>query len=388
MTQSKSEQKDGFQKRGKFWSYRYRVPDPLTGKKKEVRVSGFLTKEEAKADRAVKVVEAENGKFVKRSTLTVAEHFEEWLEFRIASGKIKLSAIGQYRYILNHYILPKFGVIALRDLNAQLIQSTLIQLAKSGKKDGGALSKSSLRIIGLTLSQGLNRAVTQKRISSSPMNEVEIPSGHSKKVEALSMDYIKALLTTTEKIDHRLRALFYLAINTGARRGELCALRWSDFNPSEGEITISKTRGMVNGEILEFDSTKSKRGMRTIQLDQETVIQLLAHKAREGLERDLIGEGWRETGYIFTQENGDPIYPTTPSALFKTLAKRAGLSPAPFHALRHTHATELLRSGRPAYLVAERLGDTVQTVLDTYAHANKEDGRKSAETFAEIVQSA
>ena len=60
MTQSKSEQKDGFQKRGKFWSYRYRVPDPLTGKKKEVRVSGFLTKEEAKADRAVKVVEAEN----------------------------------------------------------------------------------------------------------------------------------------------------------------------------------------------------------------------------------------------------------------------------------------------------------------------------------------
>ena len=49
MTQSKSEQKDGFQKRGKFWSYRYRVPDPLTGKKKEVRVSGFLTKEEAKA---------------------------------------------------------------------------------------------------------------------------------------------------------------------------------------------------------------------------------------------------------------------------------------------------------------------------------------------------
>ena len=162
----------------------------------------------------------------------------------------------------------------------------------------------------------------------------------------------------------------------------------SDFNASQSEITISKTRGMVNGEILEFDSTKSKRGMRTIQLDQETVIQLLAHKAREGLERDLIGEGWRDTGYIFTQEDGEPIYPTTAYAVFQTLAKRAGLSPAPFHALRHTHATELLRSGRPAYLVAERLGDTVQTVLDTYAHSNKEDGQKSAETFAEIVQSA
>jgi len=50
-------QKDGFQKRGKFWSYRMRTPDPLTGKTKEVRFSGFLTKAEALTDRKIREAE-------------------------------------------------------------------------------------------------------------------------------------------------------------------------------------------------------------------------------------------------------------------------------------------------------------------------------------------
>jgi integrase len=65
-----------------------------------------------------------------------------------------------------------------------------------------------------------------------------------------------------------------------------------------------------------------------------------------------------------------------------------GLRSEPFHALRHTHATELLRAGYPPYIVAKRLGDEVTTVLKTYAHAKPEDDRELANAFESLIQSA
>ena len=101
-----------------------------------------------------------------------------------------------------------------------------------------------------------------------------------------------------------------------------------------------------------------------------------------------MGEVWKENSFIFTSEDGSPIYPTTPSALFERFRKKGNLPPLPFHGLRHTHATLLLRKGVPAYVVAKRLGDTVQTVLDTYAHAIKEDDQISAATYADQILNA
>jgi integrase len=70
------------------------------------------------------------------------------------------------------------------------------------------------------------------------------------------------------------------------------------------------------------------------------------------------------------------------------MRKQAELPALPFHGLRHSHATELLRSGIPAYIVAKRLGDEVQKVLKTYAHALKEDDQLSANSYAEKIQNA
>jgi len=381
-----AQSKDGFEKRGKFWSYRFRVPDPITGKTKQVRISGFLTKAEAKADCRIRETQALEGKFLRPTKLTVSEHFEEWLEMRIAKEEVKASTIGQHRYILDTYIHPKFGTMALKDLNAQLLEKTLVELLQSGKKDGSPLSRSSIRIIALTLTQGLDRAVKNHKIAFNPMKEIQIPKGKTKTVELYSAQEVKVLLKNAKP--HRLYALIHLACHTGARRGEICALRWSDFDPEKGSISISKGRGMVNGVIVEENSTKSKRGMRTVELDTETVQVLKSHKTRQSQEKLLIGEAWKETGYIFTREDGDPIYPTSAYSIFRTIIKRAGLNAVPFHSLRHTHATELLRNGIPPYIVAQRLGDEVQTILNTYAHAKPEDDQVSADSFAEIIRNA
>ena len=379
-------QKDGFQKRGKYWSYRMRIPDLGTGKTKEVRFSGFSTKAEAQSDRKIREAEVLEGRFVKPSKITVQENFEEWFKVKTAREEIKTSSVEYYRNAMEWYIIPRLGHIALRNLSVEEIESFLISLSQSGKRDGSPLSRSTVRGVAITLSQGLERAVRLKRIPLNPMKQVEIPKGTTKIISSYSAQQVKALLKVAE--GHRLSPYLHLATHTGARRGELNALLWSDFDPDKGSISITKNRGMANGKILEQSTTKSKNGMRVIELDPETVRVLKLHKTRQNQERLLIGEAWNETGFIFTREDGDPIYPTTPTAFFNKIRKQADLPPLPFHGLRHSHATELLRSGIPAYIVAKRLGDEVQTVLKTYAHALKEDDQLSANTYADRIQNA
>ena len=83
-----------------------------------------------------------------------------------------------------------------------------------------------------------------------------------------------------------------------------------------------------------------------------------------------------------------PLDPAMPYYTFKKFIKELKLRDEPFHVLRHTHTTELLRAGIPAHVVAFRIGDEVATIQKTYAHVIAKDDRKSADTFAERIKSA
>ena len=379
------ETKNGYQKRGNKWSYRYSVKDPNSKKIKQVRISGFQTKEEAKADRTRRELEAQEGKYVSKSLETISTFFPLWFKNKVAKKQLKISTIEQNRQTLDTYIYPKIGHLALQDLTFEILENFLISLLQNGRKNGHGLSHSSMRKVSLVLSEGLNYAVKCKKIALNPMNEVDTPRGLTKTVETFSAEEIKLLLGKAK--DHRLFAFFHLACHTGARRGEIVALRWSDFDSANQTISISKTRGMAGGQIFE-NAPKTKRGNRKVEITSDTISALFAHKEKQDMERSWLGSAWQETGYIFTQADGTPIYPTTPSQIFEKFVKELGLPKRPFHALRHTHATELLRMGNPSYQVAKRLGDEVGTVLSNYAHPKSEDDRKLANDYAERIKSA
>jgi len=383
--QALGKSKDGYQKRGDKWSYRYSVRDPITKKMKQVRISGFQTKEEARADRIRRELEAQENKYVSKSKETISEFFPIWFQNKVAKKQLKTSTVEQSRQTLSTHIYPKIGHLALQDLSFEILENFLISLLKNGKKNGQGLSHSSMRKVSLILSEGLNYAVKCKKIALNPMNEVDTPKGQIKTVETFSAEEVKMLLGKAK--DHRLSAFFILACHTGARRGELLALRWSDFNSINQTISISKTRGMASGLIYE-NAPKTKRGNRIVEITSETISALLAHKEKQGLEKSWLGNAWQESGYIFTQADGTPIYPSSPSQIFDKFIKELGLVKRPFHALRHTHATELLRQGHPDYLVAKRLGDEVATVLNTYAHPKSEDDRRLAHAYEDRIKSA
>jgi len=381
-----TETKDGYQKRGNKWSYRYSVKDPITKRMKQVRISGFRTKEEAKADRIRREYEAKEGKYVSKSKETVSDLLNAWFKNRQDLREGKFATLNNYRQMLDFYILPKLGDIPIQDITSDQLEGFFRELVKSGGKKNSPLSHGTYKSCANVLSMGLNYAVSKKKLVFNPMINVKRLKGRTKPIIAYSMQEIKLLLNNLST--YRLYAFFFLACHTGARRGELVALRWSDINFNNQTLSINKTRGKSWGTDYEEDTTKNENGMRAIELSSDTVDVLKAHQERQNLERMMIGNAWQDTGYIFTKEDGTPIDPTRPYFIFKRAIKELNLRDEPLHVLRHTHITELLRSGISPHVVAFRVGDTVPTILETYASVIALDDRLSADTFTEKVRSA
>ena len=196
---------------------------------------------------------------------------------------------------------------------------------------------------------------------------------------------------------HRLFAFFHLAAYTGARRGELLNLRWSDVDLDACEITITGSAAFIDGERIE-GTTKTGR-TRVVSIDEGTVRVLKEHRRQQAADKLLAGEQWRGTDdHVFTTGWGDPIHPDTVSSLMRLLIKsynnpKDGPKPAEplprarLHDLRHIHATTLLLAGVPVHVVAARLGHVDPSVtLRVYAHVIRAAEASAAEIFAKAIE--
>ena len=370
------EQKDGIAKRGSTYSYIVRVKDPETGKTKQKWISGFATKAEAISARDKARTDARTGIFVSPTKITVQDHFEAW--WTIKSQKVKPTTADNYRQILDRYILPNLGSIALKDLTPVLIERMLLDLNKDH-------SESTVRLVSIVLAQGLDRAIKDHLLAINPAKGIERPKGKKKSVTPYTSSELKELLQALE--DHRLFAFFRLLAYSGARRGEILALRWSDLDFEKGTLSISKNRTRIGRSVIEQDSTKGGDGKRFIQIDSETLKILKKHRTDQIEERFKAGSAWLELNYIFTQTTGEPLDPSTPYQLFKKVAKKIGLRSESLHSIRHLHATELLNSGVSVHLVKDRLGHSdISTTLRIYAHIRPEQKQEVADLFARAIE--
>ncbi|TDC77486.1 site-specific integrase [Actinomadura sp. 7K507] len=187
---------------------------------------------------------------------------------------------------------------------------------------------------------------------------------------------------------HRLYGLYHLIAFRGLRRGEACGLRWSDVDLDEGTIQVRGQITQIGGHI-EQGRPKSEAGERQVTLDQHTIQHLAAHRAHQNQERLAAGDAWNDTGFVFAQENGDPLAPMFVSEQFLLLAMEAGLPPVRLHDLRHGAATILLRAGHDLKVVQETLGlSSISIASDTYTSVLPDLARQSAEDAAAVILNA
>ena len=170
---------------------------------------------------------------------------------------------------------------------------------------------------------------------------------------------------------------FYTELTTGLRRGELCGLKWEDFDSKAGTLKICRTIRTEKGGALEAGDTKTYAGKRTILLPRST-IQLLRKRKESAL-----------TEWIFP-DLLNPEKPTHPVGAYRQLKKLladTGLPSIRFHDLRHTFATHALAGGVDAKTLSGILGHTKASfTLDTYAHVTGDMQRRAAKIVGNFIQ--
>ena len=383
---AKSERmRDGIVKRGKSYSY------VVTKEGKKVWKGGFETRAAAKSARARALVSIQNRTFIDPSKILLGDFLTTWLDIHSRTLKVKTQV--SYRSHLTQYILPRLGHMKVQEIRPSDLEKYFGELGTSGSQKGGKLSARTVTYNAAILKKALKYAVEVDQIlTKSPALKVTVPKGDTKDLNLWSIRELEIFLTGMRS--NRLYLFFHLAAYTGARRGELLALRWSDFD--DKALSISKSRVQAGSVTIEQNTTKGgENGQRRVILDPKTIEEVTAHRKRQIIERLSIGSAWMDTGYIFVKEDGSPIYASTPTALFTKMAKKLGLLNSPstsgsngmsLHGLRHIHATELLRLGEPLHVVAKRLGHRDAMVTATiYAHANDEQAETAASRFADAV---
>jgi integrase len=310
---------------------------------------------------------------------TLSEYLEQWL-VTYAKPNVGLKTFERYERIVRQNIAPHLGHIRLTDLKPLEIQSFYATLLTSGRKKGGGLSPLTVQHVHRLLRRALHQAQRWELIERNPADGVDSPRVQRKEMNALDRDGLRRLLLALR--GHKLYLPVLLAATTGARRGEILALRWSDVSLDAGTLRVARSLEQTSAG-LNFKEPKSRYSRRTISLAQVTIETLKAHRA----VHDTGPEG-----LVICRADGTPLPPNQLSAEFHKFAKRHDFA-IRFHDLRHSHASNLLRDGVPVNVVSRRLGHAEPSItLNVYSHVlpgmQEEAAAKVDEMMAEVLKAA
>jgi integrase len=170
-----------------------------------------------------------------------------------------------------------------------------------------------------------------------------------------------------------------VALFTGMRLGEILALRERSLDLDVGVIEVREALEETKAGIA-FKAPKSKAGRRNITLPDIAIEALREHRRRLLETRLQLGLGkLAPDDLLFANLKGLPLRPSAVSSDFGELAGRIGMPEITFHALRHSHASQLIASGVDIVTISKRLGHAKPSVtLAVYAHMFTSDDRKAA----------
>ena len=356
-------------------SFRVMVSFTQNGKRQQITKTASSIRQAQKL-RTELLAEVNHGTYHKPSKETVSDFIQKW----ITSHKPNITARSFERYsgIIRVHIIPAVGNIPLCQLAPEQIQMLYNQ-----KIDAG-LSPRSVKYIHVVLHKALQTALKWHKISVNPADSIDLPKAHHTEMQVWNESEVIKFLKTAATTPYH--CLFYLALYTGARRGELLALRWQDCDLIGGQISISRAVHHVKGEYT-FSQPKTEKSRRTIALPPSATIIL--RQLRESTEqlRSTFPQTVSDSDLIFTRTfDGKPLRPNTVSRAWERIAGTAGIKTIRFHDARHTHVSLMLKLGVPLKVISERLGhSSISVTADTYAHLLPGMQESAAKAFDDAI---
>ena len=291
---------------------------------------------------------------------TVGQFLDQWLSASVKPS-VKARTHEGYASIVRVRVAPRIGRLPLAKLSALDLQGLYAALGETG------LSNRSIHHTHRCLHIAFGQAVRWNLIVRNPCDGVTPPRPERPELRVLSQTEARILLDATR--DHRMHALYALAVTTGMRQGELLGLRWDDLDLDGGRLAVRRALQRRGSAGFVFTEPKTSRSRRTVMLGHLAIAALRDHRKRQLEERLFAGATWRDQGLVFTNRTGGPLDPSWQTATFKAALGKAGLPAVRFHDLRHTAATLLLSRGVHPKVVSEMLGHSgIALTLDTYSH--------------------
>ena len=377
---------------GYSWLLKYEAgEDPATGKRRQRYKTIRGTKKEAEAELRKLLRKVDKGTHVDTSQETVAEFARYWLE-SVAPIKAKsATTIERYRQLIEAHIIPQVGSIRIQKLTGFQIDNFYSHLRTEGRLNGpGGLAEQTVLHTHRRLAALLSAALKAGHIQTNPMDRAlakptsEI--GDGKQIRVLDQNERRILLSRLSGTAHYCPTL--LALGTGLRRGEILGLQWQDIDPHAGKLKVQRSLEETQKHGLRLKTPKTIHSRRTISLPSFVIDELRRHKKDQAEHFLKLGIGRTELDLVFPKYNGTLKRPKQFGKDFVDFANDAGLQGTTFHALRHTHVTDLLRSGMSIKAVSARAGHKDPTVtLKVYAHVMPGDDEDLAAVTDDIYKS-
>jgi integrase len=374
----------------------YRLRYRIDGKRFTRTFHGTLT--EARRELRRIIQSGDSGDHVEPAKVTVEAWIDRWIALNqrheveadgsCRRGLVNRRTLERYEELLRCHVTPTLGKRPLQKLQGTEIDDLYVALEKK-------LSPRTVHHVHTVFGACLKAAVRKGLINNNPVARAEAPSaGESDHGMALDEAQLRTLLE-----GFRPSALFPIVAVlafTGARRGEVLALRWSDLDVEKKTLRIERAVEQTSKFELAIKGPKTERGKRTITIDDDLIALLCS--VREKLQRLQAGvpDGVEVDLSLVKLPDGSLMFPNlvtgphgfsftnlrTPGNVTKEFLRRAALLGFPdlrLHDLRGTHETLLLDAGVPVHVVAARCGHDPAVLLRSYAkHSKKADTSAAA----------
>ena len=304
---------------------------------------------------------------------TIREIAAAWKEYK--RPYVKQSTMAAYVLILENHILPTFGED--NSLPEQSVQAFVLHKIESG------LSTKSVKDILIVLKMVMKFGVKKEWMTYYEWDIKYPPNSENKVLDVLSVSNHRKILNHIQSHFTFMGLGIYISLSTGLRIGEICSLKWSDINVTDGILTVNRTIEriyIIEGEKkhteLVINTPKTKNSCREIPMNKELLGMLKPLKK-------VVNDDY----YILTNDER-PTEPRTYRNYYKRLMEKLDIPKLKYHGLRHSFATRCIEVGCDYKTVSVLLGHSnISTTLNLYVHPNMEQKKRCIDkVFKSLVK--
>jgi integrase len=362
-----------------IWELRYPAGKTADGKRRVITCTFRGTETAAHQELRRRLTEVDKGQHVDPTRLTIAEYLDHWLT-DWAAINLSPKSLERYTELLTLHVKPNIGAAKLQRLQILDLTQLYAKLLK-GEDKGDGLSAATVGYVHRVLHNALQQAVLWKLIQTNPAALAEPPRTEAREIEILSPANVTTLLDGLKGRD--IYPIVVTAFGTGMRRGEILALRWKDLDLARndrGQIRVEQSLEQTKAGGLRVKPPKTKHGRRRISLPDYLVGELRAYWRQQQELRLKLGLGkCPDDGLVFGNIDESPRKPNSLTTKWRRLVKAIDVPKVSFHALRHTHASQLIASGMDVLTISRRLGhSSAMVTLNIYGHLFPDSDERAA----------